>query len=66
MFITILAEALKHFPDEYFASMESRMDPRLLEDGFYTAVVWIDNMLREWLDDLTPGDACRQIVARAA
>jgi len=65
MFITILAEALQHFPEEYFASMESRMDTRLLEGGFYSAVVWIDNMLREWLEDLTPGDACRQIVARA-
>jgi hypothetical protein len=63
MFITILSEALKHFPEEYFASMESRADPRLREGGFYSAVVWIDNMLREWLDDLTPGDACRQIVA---
>ena len=66
MFITILAEALKHFPEDYFATMENRMDPRLLEGGFYSAVVWIDNMLREWLEELTPGDACRQIVARAA
>jgi hypothetical protein len=45
--------------------MESRMDPQLLEGGFYSAVVWIENMLREWLEDVTPGDACRQIVARA-
>jgi hypothetical protein len=65
MFITILSEALKHFPEEYFSSMESRMDPQLLEGGFYSAVVWIENMLREWLEDVTPGDACRQIVARA-
>jgi hypothetical protein len=63
MFITILADSLDHFPDGYFEAMESRMDPQLLEGGFYSAVVWIDNMLREWLDDLTPGDACRQIVA---
>lgn len=63
MFITILAEALEHFPEEYFASMESRMDDRLLESGFYSAIVWIDNMLREWLQVPTPGDACRQIVA---
>jgi len=66
MFITILADALQHFPEEYFASMENRMDARLLEGGFYSAVVWIDNMLREWLDDVTPGDACRQIVAGIA
>ncbi|MCP1471460.1 hypothetical protein J3E64_003167 [Sphingobium sp. OAS761] len=66
MFVTILADALQYFPEEYFASMESRMDARLLEGGFYSAVVWIDNMLREWLEDVTPGDACRQIVARAA
>jgi hypothetical protein len=66
MFVTILSDLLKDFPEEYFTSMESRMDTRLLEDGFYSAIVWIDNMLREWLDDLTPGDACRQIVARSA
>jgi hypothetical protein len=65
MFITILADVLQHFPEDYFASMETRMDPRLLEGGLYSAVVWIDNMLREWLEDITPGDVCRQIVARA-
>lgn len=64
MFITILAEALRHFPEEYFTSMESRMDPRLLEGGFYSAIVWIENMLREWHQDVTPGDVARQIVAR--
>ncbi|ANI77701.1 hypothetical protein [Sphingobium sp. EP60837] len=63
MFITILSEALKDFPEDYFTSMEHRMDPRLLEGGFYSAIVWIDNMLREWLDPLTPGEACRRIVA---
>jgi len=62
MFITILADTLQHFPEDYFESMENRMDPRLLESGFYSAVVWIDNMLREWLEDITPGDACRHIV----
>lgn len=64
MFITILSDALNYFPDEYFAPMETRMDPRLLEDGFYSGVVWIENMLREWLEDVTPGDVCRQIVGR--
>lgn len=64
MFITILADGLKHFPEGFFAAMENRMDEKLLESGFYSAVVWMDNMLREWLDDLTPGDACRRIVAR--
>lgn len=63
LFINALADAVGMFPEEYFASMESRMDERLLETGFYTAIIWIDNMLREWLEDLTPGDACRQIVA---
>jgi hypothetical protein len=62
MFVTILSEALKHFPDSYFASMKSRMDPTLLSGGFYSAVIWIENMLREWTDELTPGDACRRIV----
>jgi hypothetical protein len=64
-FVTILSDVVQMFPEDYFASMDNRMDARLLETGFYSAVVWIDNMLREWLDDLTPGDACRQIVARA-
>jgi hypothetical protein len=63
MFVTILSDALDYFPDEYFSAMESRMDPRLLEGGFYSAVVWIENMLQEWLEEVTPGDVCRQIVA---
>lgn len=64
MFITILSDALNHFPEGYFRSMESRMDQRLLEGGFCSAIVWIENMLREWLEEVTPGDVSRQIVAR--
>ena len=65
MFVTILSDALNYFPEEYFSGMEGRMDPRLLEGGFYSAVVWMENMLREWLEEVTPGDVCRQIVSRA-
>ena len=64
MFVTILSDALDYFPEEYLASLECRTDPRLLESGFYSAVVWIENMLQEWLEEVTPGDVCRQIVAR--
>lgn len=63
MFVTILSDALNYFPEEYFVSLEGRMDPCLLEGGFYSAVVWIENILREWLEEVTPGDVCRQIVA---
>ena len=64
MFITILADTLDYFPEGYFEVMENRMDTQLVEGGFYSAVVWMDNMLREWLEDITPGDACRQIVGK--
>lgn len=63
MFVTILAGSLDYFPEDYFSGMKDRMDVRLLEGGFYSAVVWIDNILQEWLEDVTPGDACRAIVA---
>jgi hypothetical protein len=65
MFVTLLAPSLAYFPEGYFDTIEERKDARLLETGFYSAVVWINNMLSEWLDELTPGDACRTIVARA-
>lgn len=65
MFVTIISDYLPYFPEDYFSSFERRTDDRFLEDSFYSAVVWIDNMLREWLEDLTPGDVARQIVAQA-
>jgi len=45
--------------------MKDRFDSRLQASGFSSAVIWIDNILREWLDDVTPGEACRRIVAQA-
>jgi hypothetical protein len=54
-----------HTPEAY-ASMKDRFDPRLLDSGLIAAIIWVDNILREWTDDLTPGDACREIVARSA
>lgn len=65
MIVTIIVDALSVFPEDAYASMQDRFDPRLQESGFCSAIVWIDNMLREWLDDLTPGDACREILARS-
>jgi hypothetical protein len=43
--------------------MEDRFDSQLQESGLSSAIIWVDNMLREWCEDLTPGDVCRQIVA---
>lgn len=63
LFINALADAVQMFPEEFFSAMDNRMDQQLLDTGFYTAIIWIDNMLREWLEELTPGDACRQIIA---
>lgn len=62
LFVTILADVLDRLPGEFVASLTSRDDPRLHQSGLRSAVVWIDNVLQEWLDPLTPGDAARRIV----
>ena len=54
---------LFQYSEADYAGMKDRYDERLTGTGLYSAIIWIDNMLRDWLDDLTPGEACRQIVA---
>ena len=56
-------ELLSQFSDEDYATMSDWLDPRLQESGLACLIIWIDNVLRDWLDDLTPGEACRRIVA---
>jgi hypothetical protein len=63
---TFIVDVIDQTPEERFAAMESWRDPWLNESGLLPVVLWIDNMLQEWLDDLSPGDACRTIVARKA
>ena len=61
--VGVVAGYLPGFPEANYKTMKDRYDPRLQESGLAAAVVWIDVILREWLEDLTPGDACRRIVA---
>jgi hypothetical protein len=63
----IIASLLGDVDEAEFATMESLLDPRLQEKGIVSGLVWIDNMLLEWLEGsapggLTPGDACRRIM----
>lgn len=60
--VDIVANLLPGLPEGDYRTMENRFDDRLLDSGLYAAIAWIDDMLREWSDDLTPGDVCRQIV----
>jgi hypothetical protein len=62
--VDIVVDPLFSFSEEDYAGMKDRFDRRLLESGLYAAIIWIDNMLREWLEEVTPGDACRRIVAQ--
>jgi len=61
--VDYVTDMLFQFSDEDYAGMKDRYDERLTSTGLYSAIIWIDNMLRDWLDDLTPGAACRRIVA---
>jgi hypothetical protein len=62
--VDIVVDPLFSFSEEDYAGMKDRFDRRLLESGLYAAIIWIDNTLREWLEEVTPGDACRRIVAQ--
>lgn len=64
LILTVVVDFLFKFTDEDYKTMKDRFDSRLQESGLSSAIVWIDNMLREWLEEVTPGDACRQIVAQ--
>jgi hypothetical protein len=65
MILTIVVDALGRLSDDEYKSMENRFDKKLQESGLNGAIIWIDNILREWMEDYTPGDACRDIVDRA-
>ena len=60
--ITIV-DMLSVFSEEEYRSMQDRFDSRLMDSGFYAAIVWLDDLLREWDDELTPGEACRRVLA---
>ena len=62
--LDILTDMLFQFSEDDYASMKDRFDVRLQESGLCSGIVWIDNILRDWLDELTPGDVCRRIVAQ--
>ena len=62
--VSVVAGYLPGFPEDDYKTMADRYDPRLQDSGLSSAIVWIDIMLREWLEDVTPGDACRRIVAQ--
>jgi len=62
--VTIVVDFLFRFSDEEYKTIRDRFDSRLQESGVSSGIIWIDNMLREWLEDMTPGDACRRIVAQ--
>lgn len=64
--VDYITDMLFQFSEADYAGMKDRFDERLTGTGIYSAIIWIDNMLRDWLDDLTPGEACRQIVAQHA
>lgn len=64
--VDYITDMLFQISEEDYAGMTDRFDDRLTGSGLYSAIIWIDNMLRDWLDDLTPGEACRRIVAGAA
>ncbi len=49
-----------------FATMSDWRDPRLQESGLAAGIVWIDNVLRRWREERSPGDAWREIVSRRA
>lgn len=61
--LDIIAGVLDQVPADVWASMQNRSDQALRDSGLLPAIIWVDNILREWCEDITPGDACRQIVA---
>lgn len=63
--VLLIVDLLPGFSEADWATMEDRFDPRLQEDGLSAAVIWIHNVLLDWLDEVTPGEACRRIVAAA-
>ena len=64
MIVGMIIDLMPQFSEADYATMENRFDKRLMESGLYAAVVWIDDMIRETGDTLTPGAASRTIVER--
>ncbi len=62
--VDYVTDMLFQFSEDDYASMKDRFDERLTSTGLYSAVIWIDNMLRDWLDDPTPGAVSRRIVGQ--
>lgn len=61
--LAIVVNILPNIPEEQYRAMESRFDEGLQASGLVACIIWIDNMLRDWREDFTPGDAWRRIVA---
>ena len=66
MIVDMLPDIFDQIPAEHWSSMKDRTDPLLESSGLLSAIIWVDNILREWCGGMTPGDACREIVARSA
>lgn len=52
------------FSEDTYKSMQDRYDERLLNSQLCSCINWIDNLLREWQEPVTPGQACRMIIGR--
>lgn len=61
--LTIIVNLLPRFTDDEYRAMKDQSDDKLQNTSMIAAIIWIDNTLREWLEDVTPADACRRIVA---
>ncbi len=63
--LEVVVGLLDQYSEAEWRSMADRFDPRLQDEGhgMASAIIWFDNMLRDWTDDPTPGEACRRIVA---
>ena len=66
MILDILPDVFDQIPAEQWSSMKDRTDPFLENSGLISAIIWVDNILREWCGGMTPADACREILARSA
>lgn len=62
--VAFVVDMMFKFTDEEFASMKDRFDSRLQKTRLAAVVIWVDNILQEWLEDETPGDAWRKIAAQ--
>ena len=65
MILDILPDVFDQIPAEQWSSMKDRTDPFLENSGLISAIIWVDNILREWCGGMTPADACREILARS-